>query len=1067
MIDDRSRALELDFVVAYPRIAERGRKYLMTVDLRARDPLPRWPYGEEEYPVYCMVDAEPAFDIEPVGQAAVVLHRFGGTYGPARFVLTAREVTGHARLRVTLVNDAGLSLRTLELSDVQVTLPVPRKRAERARAKKQPPPDSFGWLHLSNLRAGAGDPKAWDRGVQALLDDVEQLHEKCGPWDLVLCAGDLTQRGEPSEFEQVSRLLETLREKLVALGREPRVLAVPGNHDVEGGLRALHLDVFSAPLAPGESLPETMRWELTRMFASYSAWWTHWAVPSGAHLQTGLVPGDFSMVLEREGLRLGVLGLNNLVAALWRDDARRAELQRMQLDALGGGDFDAWCGALDACLLLTHERLGPTLESVLGQRVPGSPFILQLTSMSHAPGEFRGSRSPVFARWSGRALLQGEEGLSSGYIAGRIHFDATGGSFRMWPRHVSGELKDPLPMGADNSSFRLQADEGTAPERFDRPTPSAPGPEPQPEDWAVVVGLNRYPALGNLQGPENDARAFSDWLIQRAGVPAEHVRLVLSSQFPPARTALEASPTAERIEEAFDALNEVAQENERKGEGLKVGRRLYIYLAGHGFTPSGDEAALLMSNATQTRTYHVPGRPYANWFLRAGLFDEVVLFMDCDRAPYPQAPLRVVPYIDLTDPTAIDRSKLLIGFATQWSRRSREKRMSDGKVRGVFTTALLEGLNGAASDDRGWITASSLADYLYEHMKDLLSPEELADDDVPKEPELLYDQNPHKELVLVARVPPAASRVDSRMAESPEVRVPVWTPFPRQVSATGPGAQDWAIVVGIDHYPGLGDLENAENDARAFHDWVTRKAGVPPEQVALLISSDFRSRAALPREARPSPEMIEKCFDAFVERASENEARLEGPRVGRRLYLYFSGHGCEPESQEPVFLLANAAQVKPSHVAPRLLAQWSRRAGFFEEVVLFMDCSRERFPQLRLRVPPYVALTAATVERTKALYGFATRSSGRSYARRMPDGFMRGLFTTALLEGLNGGASDARGRITASTLAEYLHANMKRWLSSQELDDDSIPREPELLYDVGHGTEFVLLPREPPRGSTP
>lgn len=277
-------------------------------------------------------------------------------------------------------------------------------------------------------------------------------------------------------------------------------------------------------------------------------------------------------------------------------------------------------------------------------------------------------------------------------------------------------------------------------------------------DWAVVVGLSRYPELGDLDGPENDARDFYAWLTRRAGVPKEHVRLILSSDFqPPATTALQAKPTSERIEEAFDALYDTAERRAREGGELKVGRRLYIFLAGHGFSPSGDEAALLMANATRGRTYHVPGRPYANWFLRAGFFDEVILFMDCCRERYPQAPLRVLPYIDMTDPTAVDRSKILFGFATKWSRLSREKPMPDGKVRGVFSTALLTALNGAAADANGEITARSLADYLYNHMKDLLSLEELRDDDVPKEPELIFDTNPNAKFLILKVSPEQAA----------------------------------------------------------------------------------------------------------------------------------------------------------------------------------------------------------------------------------------------------------------------------------------------------------------------
>jgi 3',5'-cyclic AMP phosphodiesterase CpdA len=55
---------------------------------------------------------------------------------------------------------------------------------------------SFGWLHFTDLHQGL-DAQGWLwPGVRdVLFTDLEQLHERCGPWDLVLFSGDLTQRG--------------------------------------------------------------------------------------------------------------------------------------------------------------------------------------------------------------------------------------------------------------------------------------------------------------------------------------------------------------------------------------------------------------------------------------------------------------------------------------------------------------------------------------------------------------------------------------------------------------------------------------------------------------------------------------------------------------------------------------------------------------------------------------------------------------------------------------------------------------------------------------------------------
>jgi hypothetical protein len=277
------------------------------------------------------------------------------------------------------------------------------------------------------------------------------------------------------------------------------------------------------------------------------------------------------------------------------------------------------------------------------------------------------------------------------------------------------------------------------------------------DDWAIVVGVRSYPGLGDLDGPENDARAFHEWVTSARGgqVPPGQVTLILSSNYrPPFPSVVDAEPTAERVERAFDRLTQLAEDNSRQGKGLRAGRRLYLYLAGHGCAPAFEEAALLMANATRLRAgYHIPGRPWANWFFRSGYFDEVVLFMDCCRESYPQAPLNLPPYIDRTAPDAISVGRRFYGFGTKWSRLTREKPIN-GVPRGVFTVALIEGLNGAAAEPDGRVTAASLGDYLYNGMRSFLTEAELKDPEVPKEPDLVYDPHAGRSFVLVTAEPP-------------------------------------------------------------------------------------------------------------------------------------------------------------------------------------------------------------------------------------------------------------------------------------------------------------------------
>lgn len=230
------------------------------------------------------------------------------------------------------------------------------------------------------------------------------------------------------------------------------------------------------------------------------------------------------------------------------------------------------------------------------------------------------------------------------------------------------------------------------------------------DDYAVVVGIARYPELGNLGGPEYDAGDFVDWLTKTAGVPDANITKVLSSSFPPPPSPIDAEPTTLTVQKAFEKL--VAR---GRTSGGRVGRRLYIYMAGHGFAPELEETALLMANASQFRTgYHIPGRPYANWFRQAAYFDEVVLFMDCCRENYPVAPPQPVPFDRVS---GAHEARYFYGFAAGWSRAAQEIPGQDGKPRGLFTLALLDGLRGKAVRD-GQITARSLADYVYNYLQD-------------------------------------------------------------------------------------------------------------------------------------------------------------------------------------------------------------------------------------------------------------------------------------------------------------------------------------------------------------
>lgn len=104
-------------LVNWPRTVEAGHSYGISVDLRLTDPA-AWPYDEEELVVGCMIDGRPTCRVLALGDAGVVLHRFGGSYGPAQFLVEVPEEQtdfADAALWLTLTTAGGVPFYTGKL----------------------------------------------------------------------------------------------------------------------------------------------------------------------------------------------------------------------------------------------------------------------------------------------------------------------------------------------------------------------------------------------------------------------------------------------------------------------------------------------------------------------------------------------------------------------------------------------------------------------------------------------------------------------------------------------------------------------------------------------------------------------------------------------------------------------------------------------------------------------------------------------------------------------------------------------------------------------------------------
>lgn len=116
------KQIALQPIVNYPHEMQIGKTYLMTIDLKTPDLQEDWPYEEEEYPVYCFVDSSPSLTHEALGTPAVIIHRFGGTYGPAKFLLRTKNKENEGQIRISLENKYGAALQLLKLDHIRLTI---------------------------------------------------------------------------------------------------------------------------------------------------------------------------------------------------------------------------------------------------------------------------------------------------------------------------------------------------------------------------------------------------------------------------------------------------------------------------------------------------------------------------------------------------------------------------------------------------------------------------------------------------------------------------------------------------------------------------------------------------------------------------------------------------------------------------------------------------------------------------------------------------------------------------------------------------------------------------------
>ncbi|MGM4871381.1 hypothetical protein AB7645_09150 [Bradyrhizobium sp. 956_D2_N1_5] len=256
-----------------------------------------------------------------------------------------------------------------------------------------------------------------------------------------------------------------------------------------------------------------------------------------------------------------------------------------------------------------------------------------------------------------------------------------------------------------------------------------------PNDHAIIVGINRYRLkddIPELLGAVNDATLFHEWTISPngGGLNPKNSHLLVSPKepgpFEPFRDDIE--------DEIFEFYNR------SYGTGGRVGRRLYLFMAGHGVAPAdGDDCSLVLGNSPLNPYRVLTGRLTAERVFRQPLFEEVVLFMACCRDVSGAGSHTGLPPAGESLPNA----RYFHGLAAKWKKRALEKQLphpfdaqKEPLWQSVFTHSLLLGLSSAV-DSAGRITALSVRDFVKKQVLNLVpqdqkfAPPFFLDEDTP------------------------------------------------------------------------------------------------------------------------------------------------------------------------------------------------------------------------------------------------------------------------------------------------------------------------------------------------
>lgn len=232
--------------------------------------------------------------------------------------------------------------------------------------------------------------------------------------------------------------------------------------------------------------------------------------------------------------------------------------------------------------------------------------------------------------------------------------------------------------------------------------------------------------------------------------------------------------------------------------------------------------------------------------------------------------------------------------------------------------------------------------------------------------------------------------------------------------------RDYALLVGVKdypYYPQFNNLTGPHDDVADVKKWLLNNetgGGLDPLHCEELLSTTVA----------PVQDHVDEKLDKIFSSVSASEP-------GRRLYVYFSGHGLASDVfGADLCLVRWSLKWRNAALSSHEYMKFLTDTGYFEEIVFWLDCCRTS--KVRAKgMRPNLGVATANGSGTSIFTGYATEYQNAAYEADegldpIP-GEAHGFFTRALLKALRGDAvSPNKSGVTATELRDYLYLEVPR-----------------------------------------